>query len=269
MAQHCHHNCIEELKSDHQIILTHLDDLEKTIAKSTINRAKIKEFLHFSETFVEPHHQNMKKIIFSTIGIISLTLLIGGPVLAQGNHTAREEGEGKIVWEKLQAKQTTCADLSEENFGTLGEYFMGQMLGASHEAMNTMMTQMMGKEGEKQMHVVMGKRMSGCEPNAPLPQNMMGGGMMSMMMNMMMGGGASNNSVMNFGFTPFGGLGWIFMILWWGLGIVGIIALIRWLTSQFRGTHGLAKSPLEILRARYAKGEINKKEFEEKKKDLS
>ena len=64
------------------------------------------------------------------------------------SHTAREEAEGKAVWEKLQAKKTTCADLSNENFGSLGEYFMGQMMGNSHEAMNNMMIRMMGEQGE-------------------------------------------------------------------------------------------------------------------------
>jgi len=75
--------------------------------------------------------------------------------------------------------------------------------------------------------------------------------------------------MMNFGFGPFGGFGWIFMILWWVLIIAGIVALIRWLTSQSHGTNNHAKSALEILQERYAKGEINKQEFEEKKKDLS
>src|SRR3989344_6461094 len=54
-------------------------------------------------------------------------------------HTAEEEAEGKAVWEKLQAKQISCADLADEDFEALGEYFMGVMLGDAHAAMNEMM----------------------------------------------------------------------------------------------------------------------------------
>ena len=199
--------------------------------------------------------------------------MMGNTATVSDDHTASEEAEGKAAWEKLQTKELACKDLSDDNFGTLGEVFMGQMMGASHEAMNNMMIQMMGEQGEEQMHVVMGKRLSGCDTSAAFPSQ--GTGFMSMMQ-MMMGGWSSpselnqgNNSMMNFGFTPFGGFGWIFMILWWVLIIAGIVALIKWLTSQSRGTHNHEKSPLEILKERYAKGEIDKKEFEERKKDLS
>ena len=226
----------------------------------------------------------MKKIFFITtfIFVFSFALLpsfsfaqgmMGNTATVSDGHTAREEAGGKAVWEKLQTKELACKDLSDDNFGTLGEYFMGQMMGTSHEAMNNMMIQMMGEQGEEQMHAVMGKRLSGCDTSAAFPSQ--GTGFMPMMQ-MMMGGWSSptglnqgNNSMMNFGFTPFGGFGWIFMILWWVLIIAGIVALIKWLTNQSRGTHDHEKSPLEILKERYAKGEIDRKEFEDKKKDLS
>ena len=188
------------------------------------------------------------------------------------NHTAREEAEGEIVWQKLQSKEVVCGNLSDEDFGALGEYYMGQMLGDSHEAMNEMMTRMHGEEGEEQIHIVMGKRLSGCDTSATAPGT--SGGWMPMM-NMMWGGWSypfssnnSTNNMMNFGFGPFGGFGWVFMILWWVLIIAGIVALIKWLTGQSHGANNYGKSGLEILQERYAKGEIDKKEFEEKKKDL-
>lgn len=186
-------------------------------------------------------------------------------------HTLREEQEGKELWSKLQAKEVACANMNDDQFGVLGEYFMGQMMGSSHAAMNAMMIQLHGESGEEQIHIVMGKRLSGCDTSANVGG--ISGGWMPMM-NMMWGGWSSpagNNSInnmMNFGFGPFGGFGWIFMILWWVLIIAGIVALIKWFTGQSRDTDGHEKSALDILKERYAKGEIDKNEFEGKKKDL-
>lgn len=69
------------------------------------------------------------------------------------------------------------------------------------------------------------------------------------------------------------GFGWIFTLLFWGLIIWGIFALVRGATGHGCCGHGNhkehgEKTPLDILKERYAKGEINKEEFEAKKKDL-
>jgi putative membrane protein len=59
----------------------------------------------------------------------------------------------------------------------------------------------------------------------------------------------------------------LLMFLVWGLVITGIVLGIRWLARPGGGSG--SDSALEILRQRYARGEINKEEFEAKKRDLS
>jgi putative membrane protein len=54
--------------------------------------------------------------------------------------------------------------------------------------------------------------------------------------------------------------------LFWGLIIVGVVLGIRWLLNQ--GKESRSDSALDILRQRYARGEINKEEFEARKRDL-
>jgi putative membrane protein len=63
------------------------------------------------------------------------------------------------------------------------------------------------------------------------------------------------------------GFGMMFvMMLFWILVIIGVVLGIRWLIGQ--GKASGTDSALEILRQRYARGEINKEEFEARKRDL-
>ncbi len=68
-----------------------------------------------------------------------------------------------------------------------------------------------------------------------------------------------------------GWMGPIFMVVFLGLVIVAIAYFIRWLASSPRRSHGpqAQDSAMEILRNRYARGDISKEEFEQKKKDLT
>ncbi|HET8563893.1 MAG TPA: SHOCT domain-containing protein [Candidatus Binatia bacterium] len=58
----------------------------------------------------------------------------------------------------------------------------------------------------------------------------------------------------------------LMMVLFWGLVVVGVVLAIRWLLGQ--GGQPRSDSALDILRQRYARGEIDKNEFEAKKRDL-
>lgn len=62
--------------------------------------------------------------------------------------------------------------------------------------------------------------------------------------------------------------GWIFMTIFWVIGITLFILFIKWIVDQGKRERSHDKSPLDVLKERYARGEIDKKEFEEKKKDL-
>jgi len=81
--------------------------------------------------------------------------------------------------------------------------------------------------------------------------------------------------MMGFGF---GGLGMVIMLVFW----VVIIGLAVWLLSNIfpsamnnsspRATtrrNDLSESPLEILKQRYARGEINREQYELMKHDIS
>lgn len=66
------------------------------------------------------------------------------------------------------------------------------------------------------------------------------------------------------------GVGMIGVVLFWVLIVVGIVVLVKWLAVP-QGTTSAppTRNALDILKERYARGEIEREEFEQKKRDLT
>ena len=97
--------------------------------------------------------------------------------------------------------------------------------------------------------------------------DMMGPGMMGGYGGM--GGMMGGFGAQGFGYNP---IGMILTLVFWVLIIAGIVLLVVWLVRN-TGRAGLSASSgdpaLDILRARYAKGEITKEQFEEMRRTLA
>ncbi|KKU11347.1 MAG: hypothetical protein UX17_C0081G0005 [Parcubacteria group bacterium GW2011_GWC2_45_7] len=192
---------------------------------------------------------------FISVAVLAIFFIMVGGVSAHageenidlGSSLASAENPGEALFDWLRSKKVQCTDLKDDDFGLVGEFLMERMMGTGHEAMDTMMQQMMGEAGEKAMHVTMGKRMSGCETGVGVGggvmgsgNNMMGGttggvnqmmGMMPMMASMMGGGmmggftGQSQNMMGALGVSrPAYALG--FVALWYVIGILLVVLLI-------------------------------------------
>ena len=189
-----------------------------------------------------------KKILILVIFLLSIAI-----VLAQESHDSEIE-EGK----KLVESKISCDKLSNEQLEAIGDYYMEQMHpGEAHEIMDNMM----GGEGSdslKQVHINMARRLY-CNDNVYIGYGMMGsGGMMNMMGRGMMGGYPASYDYNNYGYWN----------IFWILLFVATIFLIVWIIHRFGIKKTASETPLNILRKRFAKGEITKKEFEDLKKDL-
>jgi putative membrane protein len=72
------------------------------------------------------------------------------------------------------------------------------------------------------------------------------------------------------GWSGMWGFGWVFMVLFWALIVFGAAALAKWLF--FKGNPGGSGTPgrnsLDILKERYARGEITRDQYAQMRRDL-
>ena len=67
------------------------------------------------------------------------------------------------------------------------------------------------------------------------------------------------------------GLGWLFMLVWWGLILAVLVGLIRWLFTGHSGDAGArsdSKRNVDILKERYARGDIDRETYERMRREL-
>ena len=165
---------------------------------------------------------------------------------------AAEESQGQVLYQKLQDKQASCTDLKDSDFELIGEFVMGQNTGAGHAAMNEHIKAMMGADKEEAIHTAIGKSASGCDTAPPLVNK--GWGVMPMMG--------------NYGYGGINNIHSIAMFIFWIIVLVGIgYFVLSVMQGDRSGTGG--RSALDILNERYARSEIDKAEYEEKKKHIT
>jgi putative membrane protein len=158
---------------------------------------------------------------------------------------------------KLIDSNISCDKLNESQLEEIGDYYMEQMHpGSEHE----MMDKMMGGEGSarlEQMHISMARRLY-CNETG-----FWAGGMFPMSGGGMMGYGMMDGSLMGGSWGFLGILGLVF----WILVIIVLILVAFWLYRKI--TSRESGSAIDILKRRYAGGQITKKEFEKMKKEIA
>lgn len=175
---------------------------------------------------------HMRRQFLATIAALTLVLLPFGSFAASGHGSDLDSTVGRIMTEQgvTQRSDIDCAKVSNDDFASLGDAFMGLMHPDEQE--HELMDNMMGGEGSKQLesaHILMGKRYLDCVSGST--ESAFGTyGMMSGMMGagpwMMNGYGGSQDYGM-MGYGAGWSFGWLMPLLLNILLILGIVWVVR------------------------------------------
>lgn len=162
-----------------------------------------------------------------------------------------------------------CGKVTDEQFEALGEAVMGIVHPDLEE--HELMDRMMGGEGSDTLaatHRIMGARYLGCCPSGAFEEmgpGMRGGWMMGTGPFPRwggMGGYGYGRGWMHYGWG--GILMWIFILVI----IIAAIYFMYYLAKSKTPGAPSGETPLDLLKKRYARGEISKDEYQRIKKDL-
>lgn len=215
---------------------------------------------------------------------VALLILIGMgfplyAVSAVREDTPKRVDQVLLEIEKAQGvkdvRSIDCVKTTDAQLEDLGEAVMGVMHPDPSE--HAFMDRMMGGEGSPSlgaMYRMMGASYLGCYPgNASFGMmtpywgrrsrgSLDGNGFMPF------GGGWHRPMMYGHGYGPSGMMGPYGGIVMWLILLV-VMALLVYAVVRFaKPAGGTAETPLDILKKRYARGEIEKAEFEQKKQDL-
>ncbi len=160
--------------------------------------------------------------MMDSTGIPMMQGLSGTPTITPTQQDLQDIQTGKDLFTKLQNKQVSCTNFRDDDFEKIGEYLMNQSFGGNtnaHIQMNNAMKQLMGENGEEQMHIRLAKNATGCYSNGQ-------GGVEGMMGNW---GGTS--SIM--GWNGLGAFG-VFTFLFSLVGFIDLILLGVFLWKQIK-----------------------------------
>ena len=220
---------------------------------------------------------SFNKLVLITILIIIFLLAINSLINADINHDKTINEAIKEIRKELNLKNNDRIDpdkVPDHLLEELGDAVMSEM--HPDEGEHEWMDNMMGGEGSdslKAMHRVMGYQyLEGYYNDGNKRYNYWGRGYGHMMMVpfSIMVPGTNYRSPENFRnwFFNFRWTGGIFMIIFW-LIILGFIGyLIYTLITKNTKLKDKEDDAFDIIKRRYALGEITKKEYEKKKKDI-
>ena len=223
-----------------------------------------------------------KTMILVAAMMLVASVMFAGPVSAQDEGKSLKDVVAEIrKSQNLQEDQPIdCSLVTDKQYEEVGEAWMDLMVPNAQR--HQMMDRMMGGEGSESLanaHRAMGARYLGCYdgdwPGPVMGFGLGGYGMGSYGMGGYgMGGYGQGGMMHGYGYNRgYNNGGWWWGGWWWWIIVIIVIGGVIWLIAassggaKERARHGTAA--MEILKNRYARGEISKEEFEKMKRDIS